>query len=266
MRAILTYHSIDDSGSPISVDRECFARHVRFMTSSRVRVVPLAEIESADGDALALTFDDAFLDFAEEAWPLLREHGLPATLFVVSGRVGQRNDWGGVQEPGIPSLPLCDWETLGRMAEEGLELGAHSRRHPHLEQLGDAEQAAEIDGSAEDIERRTGRAPRSFCYPYGSFDERALGRVRARYARACTTELDLLRGGEGRTPSAAPGRLLLPRSGAPRGLGHGGLPAPPVGAQAGARRQGAPARLASGNRAQKGHLGVVDRPGTVELG
>jgi len=215
VRAILTYHSIDDSGSPISVDRECFARHVRFMTSGRVRVVPLAEIEGARGDALAVTFDDGFVDFAEQAWPLLREHGLPATLFVVSGRVGQRNDWGGRQEPGVPTLSLCDWDTLGRMAEEGLELGAHSRRHPHLEELTDSDQSDEIEGCAMDIEQRTGQAPRSFCYPYGSFDERALARVRARYARACTTELDILRGGEDahRLPRLdafyyrAPGRL-----------------------------------------------------------
>jgi peptidoglycan/xylan/chitin deacetylase (PgdA/CDA1 family) len=196
VRAILTYHSIDDSGSPISIDRECFARHVRFMTSPRVRVVPLAQIENAHGDALAVTFDDGFLDFADQAWPLLREHGLPATLFVVSGQVGQRNDWGGKQAAGIPTLPLCDWDALGRMAAEGLELGAHSRLHPHLEELDDSDQSEEIEGCADDIERRTGHAPRSFCYPFGSFDERALARVRARYARACTTELDLLRGGE----------------------------------------------------------------------
>ena len=215
MRAILTYHSIDVSGSPISIDRDCFARHVRFMTSPGVRVVPLAQIENAKGNALAVTFDDGFLNFAEVAWPLLREHDLPATLFVVSGRVGELNDWGGEQQPGIPTLPLCDWDALGRMAEEGLELGAHSRRHPYLEGLPDADQGEEIEGCAEDIEERTGQVPQSFCYPYGSFDAAALARVRAHYARACTTELDHLRGGEDahRLPRLdafyyrAPGRL-----------------------------------------------------------
>lgn len=32
--------------------------------------------------ALLLTFDDAYVDFAEHAWPALRERGLPAVLFV----------------------------------------------------------------------------------------------------------------------------------------------------------------------------------------
>ena len=38
MRAILTYHSIDESGSPISVDPDAFRRHVRWLASGRVRV------------------------------------------------------------------------------------------------------------------------------------------------------------------------------------------------------------------------------------
>ncbi len=44
MRAILTYHSIDSSGSPISLSEESFRGHVRFLGSGRVSVVPLAEL------------------------------------------------------------------------------------------------------------------------------------------------------------------------------------------------------------------------------
>ncbi|TFG50637.1 MAG: polysaccharide deacetylase, partial [Gemmatimonadales bacterium] len=44
MRAILTYHSIDDSGSPISVAPEQFRAHVRWLQSGVIRVVPLAEL------------------------------------------------------------------------------------------------------------------------------------------------------------------------------------------------------------------------------
>ena len=96
MRAILTYHSIDDSGSPISVAPEEFRAHVRWLSSGLVRVVPLAELVTLppEEEAVAITFDDAFQNFASVAAPLLYEHGLPATLFVVSGRVGRDNAWG----------------------------------------------------------------------------------------------------------------------------------------------------------------------------
>ena len=82
MKAILTWHAIDESRSPISVSREVFADQVAFLASGRVRVVPLGSILTESGDAVALTFDDAFTSFSEVAWPALRDAGLPATVFV----------------------------------------------------------------------------------------------------------------------------------------------------------------------------------------
>jgi hypothetical protein len=42
-----------------------------------------------------LTFDDAYRDFAEHAWPVLRSHGLPAVLFVPTAFPGdpERSFW-----------------------------------------------------------------------------------------------------------------------------------------------------------------------------
>ncbi|MEA2482283.1 MAG: colanic acid/amylovoran biosynthesis glycosyltransferase [Thermoleophilaceae bacterium] len=38
--------------------------------------------------AVLVTFDDAYRDFADRAWPLLQEHGVPATLFVATAYPG----------------------------------------------------------------------------------------------------------------------------------------------------------------------------------
>jgi len=195
LRAILTYHSIDDSGSPISIDAAAFQRHVDFLASGKVRVVPLAEIQGdATDSAVAITFDDGLVNFASEAWPRLRDRGLPATLFVVTGQVGKHNDWQGQRDSRVPHVKLLAWDELGALAAEGLELGAHSRTHPHLEQISDQRLVDEIEGSAEDLQRRTGKRPHSFCYPYGTLDERSVARVAATYRRACTTELAILDG------------------------------------------------------------------------
>lgn len=197
MRGILTYHSIDDSGSPISVDAVAFQRHVDFLASGRVQVVPLADILTASAEhAIAITFDDGVCNFASEAWPRLRERGLPATLFVVTGHVGRDNAWQGARDARVPHLRLLNWDSLGKLAAEGLELGAHSRTHPHLTQVPDAGLTDEIEGCAEDLLRYAGARPHSFCYPYGSLDERAVSRVARLYRRACTTELAALSGRE----------------------------------------------------------------------
>jgi peptidoglycan/xylan/chitin deacetylase (PgdA/CDA1 family) len=194
MRAILTYHSIDDSGSPISVSEASFRRHVEWLASGVVRVRPLAELlcGPVETDAVALTFDDGFRNFAETAWPLLREHGLPATLFVPTGHVGETNTWPGGPDPGIPTLPLVDWDTLGRLAGEGLALGSHGRRHHDLRTLDAARLADELDRSAEALERTTGERPRTFAYPYGYLNDAVVQAVRDRFELACTTELRVL--------------------------------------------------------------------------
>ncbi|MCC7011627.1 MAG: polysaccharide deacetylase family protein [Planctomycetes bacterium] len=195
MRAILTYHSIEASGSPISLDQATFERHVAFFRSGAVDVLALDELADApDGrNALALTFDDGFENFASQAWPLLRAAKLPVTLFVASRRVGTDNAWGGSEAPGIPTLPLLDWAALRELVGQGLQIGSHSRSHPFLSRLSDEQLALELRGSAEDLERELGVRPRSFCYPYGDLDARVVEAARREYALACTTELDLLR-------------------------------------------------------------------------
>ena len=195
MRAILTYHSIDESGSPVSVGKEVFQAHVRWLAGGRVKVLPVEELIGAaeHEDAVALTFDDAFRNFADAAAPLLLGQGLPVTLFVVSDHVGGTNEWGGRGDPSVPTLPLCDWDTLAALRERGVVIGSHSRRHPSLVTRRGAELEDEVAGCQARIGERLGVTPTTFCYPYGSVDEEVAAVVRRTHALAVTTELRALR-------------------------------------------------------------------------
>ncbi|HEU4565819.1 MAG TPA: polysaccharide deacetylase family protein [Gemmatimonadaceae bacterium] len=194
MKAILTYHSIDPSGSPISVDAAVFHAHVRWLASGAVRVVSIPELVrlADDVDAVALTFDDGFESFGAVAAPLLLEHGLPATLFVVADRAGATNAWGGVEDPAVPTLPLLGWEALRRLAAQGITLGAHTRSHPRLTALPAAARREEIAGSVARIAEETGVRPTLFAYPYGDVDDEVAAEVAAHCDWACTTELRAL--------------------------------------------------------------------------
>ncbi len=191
MRAILTYHSIDDSGSPISVSPRAFARHVRWLGSGAVRVTRLEDLlaVSDETDAVAITFDDGFESVATIAAPLLGERGLPATVFVVTDHVGGTNAWGGSSPANIPVMPLLDWDGLARLTSAGVSLGAHSRRHPDLTAVPAAQAEDEIEGSLAALERHTGVRPSSFAYPYGRVNDAVARAAAAACECACTAEL-----------------------------------------------------------------------------
>ena len=206
MRAILTWHSIDRSASPISVSPEEWRAQVAWLASSGVRVLSVEQLlaGSADTPAVALTFDDGFANFATEALPVLQEHGFPATVFVVSTHAGRDNRWAGRSSTVVPRLPLMDWDTLGKLPAELVTLGAHTRTHPHLDQVTDPDHLeAELGGAAADIESNTGHRPTIVAYPYGGLSPRAVEAAGRHFRWGCTTDLRIL--GAGETP------LLLPR-------------------------------------------------------
>jgi peptidoglycan/xylan/chitin deacetylase (PgdA/CDA1 family) len=191
MRAILTYHSIDDSGSVISIDRATFRRHVEWLAGSGIEMVGLDRVLQGgpSGDAVAITFDDGFTNFATEAWPVLRDHGMIATLFVPTDHAGETNVWEDPKRSVIPRLPLLEWAAIAELAEAGVEIGSHSRTHPDLRRLSEGRRADEVIASADRIAAETGRRPTSFAYPYGRVDDRVRNLVATCYRVAVTTEL-----------------------------------------------------------------------------
>lgn len=202
MRAILTWHSIDDSGSVISTPPAELRRQLVWLAESGIEVLDLESLlVSRAARAVALTFDDAFENFVTRAWPLLLELDLPATVFVPTGHVGRTNAW----ESGgpLPELPILQWEALARLAEAGLSLGSHSVSHPDLRRLDDATLREEIAGAAARIRSETGREARAFAYPFGAVDDRVAARVGEQHPLAVTTEF--------RTLDAPGNALRLPR-------------------------------------------------------
>jgi peptidoglycan/xylan/chitin deacetylase (PgdA/CDA1 family) len=205
MRTVLTYHSLDDSGSPISISPAVFEWHLSWLATSGVTVTTIEGLLAMpdEGHGVAITFDDGFQNFFEMGWPRLRAYGWGATLFVVTDHVGRTNDWGGRAHPGIPRLPLLGWDLLGRLAEAGVQLGAHTRTHPDLTRLDPAAAAEEMEQSSHEIVRHTGLSPHAVAYPYGRVNASVVALAASRFRWGVTTEL---RGLE-RTDSS----MLLPR-------------------------------------------------------
>lgn len=77
---VLTYHRVDEAG-PFARQMDYLAEHYKVVSIPRV----LRALDGGPGlppRTVLLTFDDAYRSFAEVAWPILRAHAFPATLFV----------------------------------------------------------------------------------------------------------------------------------------------------------------------------------------
>src|SRR3972149_906419 len=178
MKATLTYHSIDDSESPVSVPVPAFDAHMRWLAGGAVRTLPLDQLVTGGsdaGDAVAVTFDDACAN-AKPTIGRLLDHGILPTIFVVTGHVGRTNAGGGAEPRGIPTLPLMTWTDLEELVSRGARVEAHSRTHPRLTGLSAAQMDDELAGSREDLRHRLGVTSRHVAYPYGAVDAAVVAR------------------------------------------------------------------------------------------
>jgi peptidoglycan/xylan/chitin deacetylase (PgdA/CDA1 family) len=188
--AVLTYHAIDRSGSVLAVSPEDFRAHVEAVSRSGRPVIAPSRLARPFGgdtpiarDGFAFTFDDGLASVAEAAAPLLSAHGFPYAVFLVTSWVGRTNDWPG--QPGwVVRAPLMGWDSLGRLAEAGAEIGAHTADHPDLTTLSEAGIVEQLEASSREIEKRIGVRPRLFAYPGGRADERGERLAAARF-EAC---------------------------------------------------------------------------------
>ncbi len=211
---ILMFHKVGafDNGVSdpfINVTCASFSRQMRTMSRLGYRAITFADVVKGLSGVIplhercfAITFDDGYISVAEHAFQILDRYRFPATVFVVSDMVGRSNEW---DARGMrPIQPLMDWDQLRTLHVAGWEIAAHTKTHPHLNQLHSGEAAGEIASSKQAIESHLGTAVETFCYPYGNYDKDTPNLVQeAGFLGACTTRSGLA------TASAC--RFLLPR-------------------------------------------------------
>ena len=217
---VLNYHGIDEDCSPVSLPPGEFAIQMEILAERDYRVIPfrealdfLARPDSLPERTAALTFDDGLESVFTAALPAMRRHGFRGTVFLVTGAEGNRVSW--EREAAIRPRRLLEAAQVSELVDNGFEIGAHTRSHPHLTELSDEELDLEGAGSRDDVAARAGRAPETFAYPYGDHDDRVVASVRrAGFSGACTV----------RPPGRRMGRDLyrVERFDTSRFSGHGG--------------------------------------------
>ncbi len=178
---ILMYHAFgdpDEKPSRFIIPVHRFAQQMAWLKRMNYRVLSLDEYLHDQREhrlpparSVVITIDDGYADVYRLAYPILQRQRFPATVFTVSGRVGSTNQWD--QTGALAGRPLLEWSDLKQMACNGIQIGAHTRTHPHLKTLSLEQAQAEIVGSREDAERELGLPVRTFAYPYGEYDTKS---------------------------------------------------------------------------------------------
>ncbi len=192
MKAIITFHSIDDSGSVLSFPPKAFANLLDCLAASNIPVINLTELlDSNTSNGVALTFDDGMKSVYTEALPVLREHNVPAHLYLTTSVVGKDNKW--PTQPAHASIfEMLSWDEIGKLQEAGVYIESHTNTHPDMRALSLTEMEDECDLSDRLIKERLGRQPEYFAYPYGFKTEQVCDFVRDRYKGSATTEFRVL--------------------------------------------------------------------------
>jgi peptidoglycan/xylan/chitin deacetylase (PgdA/CDA1 family) len=155
-----------------------FIAHLRYLRALGYEAISFddllahrrGEIDLPDRPVL-ITFDDGYRSILDVALPALRDHGFFATVFVVTGLLGESNKWDAdeIQEP------LLSVDEVRRAQADGHDVQSHTRTHPDLNALSTEDALVELRASRLDLERILGTPIRVVAYPWGNPSSQVCG-------------------------------------------------------------------------------------------
>jgi peptidoglycan/xylan/chitin deacetylase (PgdA/CDA1 family) len=169
---ILCYHRFGKRSDRMEVTPAMFREQMAYLKKNNYRVIPLKELvrflkgeQQLPKRAVVLTIDDGHRSIYREAFPILKEYGYPATVFVYSDYINN----GGLKT-----------KELSAMKKSGLiSIQPHSKSHSNLtvRQAGESQSQylrrvrQEISLPNEKLVKYLGERPRYYAYPFGDSND-----------------------------------------------------------------------------------------------
>lgn len=177
---VLLYHSF--GASPWAVSPADFAAQMQYL-SEHFDVVPLAQLlTQAHGGRTrcAITFDDGYESVFQIALPILRQVGFPATLYLTTDAIAERDNLSSGDFPGLyPGDRMLNWTQAMALADGGVSIGSHLMEHRAVTELAPQQASVQLAGSKQKIEQRLGTPCEDFSYPWGRYHRASLDWVQA---------------------------------------------------------------------------------------
>lgn len=111
---------------------------------------------------MIITFDDAYDDVYEFAFPIMKKYGFTGTVFVPTEFIDR----------GLADY--MNWEQLEELAAAGWRLEPHTKTHEEVDNRSREWLVYQMLGSMETLRYHIGYQPRFFAYPSGAYDDKAI--------------------------------------------------------------------------------------------
>lgn len=174
---ILTYHRFaDECQSPLCMPTAVFREQMRYLKENGYHAIAPEDLlafleyrQPLPKKSVLITIDDGYRSTYDIAYPILRQAGFTATLFIYTELVD------------VAPVAVT-WNQLVEMKRNGFSIGSHTIYHSDLTQPKEgesrAEYAARIDkelfGSKQILDRKMDQNTWILAYPYGNHDQKVV--------------------------------------------------------------------------------------------
>ncbi len=160
---ILMYHSISRGTDSLHVPKEQFREQMKWLSDHGYYTLSPAEAfavltqnKKPRAKSVLITLDDGYEDNYTSAYPVLREYGMKATIFMIVNAIGTNN--------------YLKKQQLLEMDQHGIAVESHTMTHPDLTKLTPLEQKEEMAQSKDFFEKLFHKKMTILCYPYGRYN------------------------------------------------------------------------------------------------
>jgi peptidoglycan/xylan/chitin deacetylase (PgdA/CDA1 family) len=188
MVIILMYHSISKLGHEYtySTPVNCFEKQVEYL-KNKFEIISLDQFHQLlendanklnKGNFAIITFDDGLSDNYSDAWPIIKKHNIPATIFVTTGFIGKT-----IKNSKGFELSYMNEDQLKELSKDKLiTIGSHTDTHLVLRDQITSVVENELRSSKNKLESICGYKIKYFSFPKAKFDQLSKDAAAKEYA------------------------------------------------------------------------------------
>jgi len=175
---ILYYHCVSDKIfglEELFVSPGEFAKQMKFLQDNNYNVITFADLDKIASikNPVLITFDDGYENNYLEAYPILKKYGFPATIFINTNSLNQKNK---LKESQVKKM------------RDLISFQSHTLSHANLTQLSNSALESELSASKKVLERLTGQKVNVLAYPHGAYNKRVIFAAKKYYQYAVTNK------------------------------------------------------------------------------